>query len=127
MHQANAHQGQAAAWPPEPKEKARPTTTPSEPHHNKRHTPATVAPDCPDSKSFSDTCASFARLGYELRRHTTESGLVHRIFDEDATPKPSKGSGRTTFIVGHWTGPRHLASWHGVVAMLATMQDAARG
>ena len=108
------------------KEVARPTTTPSEPHHNKRHTPATVPPDAPSCKCFADVQAQFALLGFELRTHRTAPGLVHRIFDEDATPKPSKGSGRTTFIVGHWTGPRHVATWHGVVALLASLQDAAR-
>lgn len=108
-----------------PKKKARPTTTSDEPQ-SENNNAVTVPPDAPSCKCFADVQAQFALLGYELRRHTTESGLVHRIFDEDATPKPSKASGRTTFIVGHWTGPRHLASWHGVVALLASLQDAAR-
>ena len=122
MHQANAHQGQAAAWPPEPKEKACPAATPDRPHAHKRHTPATVPPDAPSCKCFASVQAQFALLGYELRTHTTTPGLVHQIRDDDV-PKPSKASGRTTFIVGHWTGSRHVASWHGVISLLSGLQE----
>ena len=112
--------GGALPLPPElPKKKARPTTTPSEPYSNA----ATLPADDPDDKAFADTCASFARLGYELRRHRTATGLVHHLADEvDVPPRPT--TGRTVFVVRNWNEGRHLASWHAVVGLLSSLQDA---
>lgn len=120
--------GQAEPFAPDrPKEKARLTATPGEPHGNNSNV-ATVPTHGQDDKAFTDTCARFALLGYELTRHRTAAGLVHHLRDEaDAPPTPSKAATRTTFIVGHWTGPRHLASWHAVIGLLTSLQDTARG
>lgn len=117
--------GQAERFPPDAQKKRACLTTTSDKPHTKNNSAATVTEAVPDCKQFADAQAMFALLGFELRTHCTAPGLVHRILDDDALPKASK-PGRTTFIVGHWTGPRHVASWHAVIGLLASLQEAAR-
>lgn len=118
-----AHPGQAAPCPPDrPKEKARLTTTSDEPQ-SENNNAATVPPDAPSCKCFADVQAQFALLGYTLHTHRTAGGIAHHLADEvDVPPRPT--TGRTVFVVRNWNEGRHLASWHGVIGLLNSLQDA---